>query len=204
MQFVIDTITTPAQNALAASVRRQVFDNEFRMKVPELEPADGTRVLDLLATVKSTREPVATLTVLDTSGHDDLHARYGLPFKSGARAARYTRLAVMKHYRRMNLPLALMCEANHRFVSVSRIDHIWLLLDPKIAKSSVFCTLLAFAPHAEVVMPGYGPRVVLIRNEFSHRALASDAASQGPSDEILLSAGPLLGSVASYSQAAAL
>jgi len=204
MQFVIETVTTPAQEALAESVRRQVFESEFRMKAPELEPADEPGTLDLLATARPRGEPVASLTVVDTSGHDELHAKYGLPFPRGTRAARYTRLAVLKPYRGLSLPLALVCEANHRFVSTGRFDYTWLLFEPQRAESSVFCTLLGFTPHAQIFVRGYGLRTVLIRNEYSSRPVPLDNVSQLMPHENLMYPVPVLNSIASpYSQSAA-
>jgi len=172
MQFTIEQVTTPAQAALAAYVRREVFENEFRLKTPELEPACETRTLDLLARVQPRGCPAAALSVVDTSHCDDLHAQYGLPFRNGTRAARYTRLAVLKQFRRLNLPMALVCEANNRFVSVGKFAYTWLLMEPSRAESSVFCTLLGFSPHSQIVVPNYGPRIVLVRNEAAPYPIA--------------------------------
>jgi hypothetical protein len=124
----------------------------------------------LLAYEKVSGEVVAVLSVVETSGDDEIHQRYGLTFPAGVRIARYTQMAVLQPFRGLDLPLKLILEAHHRFVAPSRYDHTWLLFDAERAVSSNLCRWLAFKPGERVYLTEYGCSRVLQRDERTLQA----------------------------------
>jgi hypothetical protein len=81
---------------------------QLQARPPSL-PMSGQRI-DLIARVERSGDPVAVLTVVDTTGDAALHERFGLPFSTQDRTARYTQLAVLKPYRELDIPLKLITE----------------------------------------------------------------------------------------------
>src|SRR5881296_466150 len=132
MSIIIEPVANH-DNAVVQGIRQQVFEYEMGIPLEQLLLPESASAFNLLARVEPDGDPVAALTVLDTSGEDQLHARCGLRFEPGARVARYTQLAVLQPYRGRNLPLAMMLEAHRRFVVPQRFDYTWLLFDAERA-----------------------------------------------------------------------
>jgi len=122
-------------------------------------------MLTLIARGESDPDPAAVLTVLETTGDDELHRSLGLMFNTKTRVARYTQLAVLKPYRGMHIASQLVLEAYQRFVVPRRVDYTWLLFGAERANSSSFCRQLGFVASPETFYSEYGRCRVLTRNE---------------------------------------
>lgn len=163
MKFVIEPVTDTLAEAAAMRIREEVFEQERNIRMPSL-PA-GRDMLTLIARAESQLDPVAVLTVIDTTGDHDLHRSVGLLFHSGVRVARYTQLAVLKPFRGLRLPAQLILEGHAMFIAPRRIDYTWLLFDADSANSSLMCRQLGFTASAETYCTEYGCCRVLTRNE---------------------------------------
>jgi hypothetical protein len=126
---------------------------------------DAADSLTLIARSRCGGEPVAVLTVIETTNDRELHRRLRLRFPADARIARYTQMAVLKPYRGLNLPVRMVAEAHRQFVVPRRIGHTWLVFNADRAASSSFCRLLGFRPAPGTVSTEYGCSRVLIHNE---------------------------------------
>ena len=177
MRIIIEAVTDKNGEAAMERIRRQVFEREIGLKLPRLGTSDSAGVLHLLARTESEGDPVATLTVLNTSGDQDLFDKYGLEFDSGALTARYTQLAVLKPYRGMSIPLMMIIEGHRRFVAPQQIQHTWLLFDAGRAAESTMCKLLAFDPGERVLESEYGTSRALVRNEMAPRSIAANRSA---------------------------
>ena len=176
------TISLECQTAFsiddAARVREHVFVREWRLALPRLNEEDSERQLTIVARDEFTQEPVAALTVIETTGDAELHDRLGLCFPAGERAARYTQLAVLEPYRGMNFPIRLILAAQRRFVDPQKIHHTWLLFNAERAKHSSLCNLLGFDVSRDAFLTEYGRSCVLRRDESSPRAAFCDASAR--------------------------
>lgn len=108
---------------------------------------------------------MGTLSVVDTTGDSELHAKYGLSFDRGTRTARLTQLAVLKPYRGLKIPLKLIFEAYRRFVWTRGFDVTWLIFDAATAQSSLYCSILDYEMSSGVFTAEYGKIRVLLRSE---------------------------------------
>src|SRR5215510_16025806 len=115
MDIVIAQIQNGEDVAAMLEVWKEVFEREMGIMLPP--DATSGNVSHWLARLKHSREPVGTLSVIDTTGQHQLHDSLGLGFDPQARVARFTHLAVIKPFRGINIPLAMMLEA-HRSVIV--------------------------------------------------------------------------------------
>jgi hypothetical protein len=179
MRIVIEAIKTAEEERAAEQVRSKVFEQEWKCSVAD--PACGVTgaALHLLARVEPRGDPIATLSVVDTTGATDLHAKYGLHFEKGATSARYTQLAVLQGYRGMHVACALMLEAERQFISPHRFDYTWLLFAAASASSSL-CGLLGFQAGAQIFKTEHGNMRALVRAENHHRmAEATGILSDG-------------------------
>ncbi len=155
-------------------IRQEVFEREWGIALAQLRMPEEASALNLLAWVEpagveSGGYPVGALTVVDTSGDEQLHDSYGLKFFPQARAARYTQLAVLKPYRGMDIPVRLILEAHQRFVAPGRYDYTWLLFDARRAASSSLCRWLAFSSSERAFPSEYGFSRSLVRDESDPR-----------------------------------
>jgi hypothetical protein len=151
-------------------VRREVFEREMGIKLaPDGARADG-KISHLIARTHPGRRAVGTLSVVDTSGDERLHASHNLGFEPGARAARFTHLAVLRPLRGRNIPLMMMLEAHRLFVAPRRYDYTWLLFDVERVPNSFLTRLLAFKPRADIFVSEYGRRSPLVRDERDEEA----------------------------------
>jgi hypothetical protein len=169
MEIVIKPATSGDDRDAMFRIREEVFEREWGIALAQLRAYDGTSALHLLALVEPGECPVATLTVVDTSGDQQLHESYGLSFDPQTRAARYTQLAVIKPYRGMDIPVRMILEAHHRFVVPGRFDYTWLLFDARRAASSSLCQWLAFSASEKAFASEYGFSRSLVRDESASR-----------------------------------
>ena len=171
MKFIIKQVTNNSEEiGTMFRIRHEVFEREHGVAMATLQVFDQTNTLHLLALVEPGGEPAAVLTVVDTSGNDQLHESYGLKFEPGARVARYTQLAVLEQYRGMGIPLRLIFEAHHKFIVPGQFDYSWLLFDAERATSSSLCRWLAFIPSAQAFPSEYGLSRSLVREESALRS----------------------------------
>ncbi len=169
MEIVINPVTSGADRDAMFRIRQEVFENEWGIELAQLRVYDETSALHLLARVEPGGYPVAALTVVDTSGDQQLHESYGLSFASHTRAARYTQLAVVKSYRGMDIPVRMILDAHYRFVVPGRFDYTWLLFDARRAASSSLCQWLAFSASERAFASEYGFSRSLARDESAPR-----------------------------------
>jgi hypothetical protein len=169
MEIVIKPATSDEERDAMFCIRQEVFEREWGIALAQLRANDETRALHLLALVEPGEYPVAVLTVVDTSGDQQLHESYRLGFAPQTRAARYTQLAVLKPYRGMDIPVRMILEAHHRFVVPSRFDYTWLLFDARRAASSSLCQWLAFSASEQAFASEYGFSRSLVRDESAPR-----------------------------------
>jgi hypothetical protein len=172
MDILIECV--PASADAATQVRQQVFAREWQVTLPRLTEYDPKRQLTLVARNRSNQEPIAVLTVLETTGDTKLHSRLGLSSFEGDSAARYTQLAVLMPYRGMNLPILLITEARKRFVGPKQIRYTWLMFDAERAKSSSLCHRLGFGTSPGRFLTEYGCVRILTRDERSPGAALCD------------------------------
>jgi len=170
MKIVVEQVTNDSGVDAIMRIRHQVFERELGIKLALSGSSDNGHATYLLARAGTGEEPVGCLCVLDTSGDSELHAEYGLKFGPRARVARYTHLAVLKPYRGMNIPLALMVKAHHSVIIPLQFDYTWLLFDAERAGDSFLSRRLGFKPLPETFVSEYGCRRPLVRDERSPNA----------------------------------
>jgi len=165
--MIIDIATSEEDLLLMRRIRRQVFEYEMGLALPALSAPEGVAVAHVIARAEATSEPVAALTVMDTTNVIDLCGQYGLCLLPNARTARYTQLAVVKPYRGMNLPLMLILKAHDHFVVPGGFTHTWLLFNAKRAANSSLCAHLGFSVSKRVFRSPFGVDRLLVRDERS-------------------------------------
>jgi hypothetical protein len=170
MRIITTPVTTPDDIAAMLSVRQEVFENEMGIKLDPVQASDNGHVTYLLARVGPDQEPVGCLCVLDTTNNHPLHEELGLKFDPQARVARYTHLAVLKPYRGMNIPLAMMLEAHRSVIVPLQFDYTWLLFDVERAAHSFLSRLLGFKLLPQTFDSEYGRRRPLVRDENAPQA----------------------------------
>jgi hypothetical protein len=173
MEIVVEQVTDDANVDAFMRIRQKVFEREMGIKLAPWGSSENGHATYLLARVGPDKEPVGSLCVIDTSDNHLLHESFGLKFDPEARVARYTHLAVLKPYRGMNIPLAMMLEA-HRSVIVPRQFHYtWLLFDVERAPNSFLSRLLGFTALPDTFVSEYGCRCPLVRDERAPHARQS-------------------------------
>ena len=165
--MIIEMATSEEDLLSMRRIRRQVFEYEMGLALPALSAPEGAGAAHVIARAEATSEPVAALTVVDTTNETDLCGQYGLCIHPNARTARYTQLAVVKPYRGMNLPLMLILKAHYHFVVPGDFTHTWLLFDAKRAANSSLCAHLGFSVSERVLHSQFGVTRVLVRDEQS-------------------------------------
>jgi hypothetical protein len=168
MDIVIERIANSEDMAAMLEVWKQVFEREMGITLPQ----DSTRgdVSHWLARLEHSWQAIGTLSVVNTTGADQLHDSLGLRFDPQARVARFTHLAVLKHYRGMNIPLAMMLEAHRSMIVPGQFDHAWLLFDVEKAGRSFLARQLGFTLLPQTFVSEYGCRCPLVRNERTAEA----------------------------------
>jgi hypothetical protein len=170
MEVLIETVMSGEEEAAMRRIRREVFERELGIRLGDAARADEGKMAHLLARAYPGREAVGTLSVLDTSGDERLHASHHLGFGPGARDARFTHLAVLRPFRGRNIPLMMMLEAHRRFVAPLGYEFTWLLFDAERAPTSFLARLLGFAARPGVFVSEYGRRCPLVRDERAEAA----------------------------------
>jgi hypothetical protein len=165
--MIIEMATCKEDLLSMRHIRQQVFECEMGLKLPALNTPEGAAAAHVIARVELTGEPVAALTVVDTTNEADLRERYDLHLHPDARTARYTQLAVSEPYRGMNLPLMLILKAHHHFVAPGEFTHTWLLFDAERAANSSLCARLGFSASERVFHSQFGVNRILVRDERS-------------------------------------
>ena len=173
MKIFIDAVTGIEDESEMRRIRREVFERELGIRRVPPDMSDATAVGHVLARAHPGGEAVGVMTVLDTSGDGRLRDGYNLGFEPGARAARFTHLAVLKPFRGRNVPLLMALEAHRLFVAPGGYDYTWLLFDAGRAAESFLSRWLGFAPRAEVFVSEYGRRCPLVRDERGEDAAAA-------------------------------
>jgi hypothetical protein len=168
MDIVIEKIVGGEDIDSMFEVWKQVFEREMGITLPR-DSATGN-ISHWLARLKQSREAVGTLSVVDTSGRDELHDSLGLGFDPKARVARFTHLAVLKPFRGMSIPLAMMLEAHRSAIVPGQFDYTWLLFDVERAARSFLARQLAFTLLPQTFVSEYGCRCPLVRNERTSEA----------------------------------
>jgi hypothetical protein len=199
--MIIEMATCKEDLLAMRRIRQQVFENEMWLPLPALIAPEGVAAAHVIARVELTGEPVAALTVVDTTNEVDLCEQYGLCLDPGARTARYTQLAVTKPYRGMNLPLMLILKAHYNFVAPGKFSHTWLLFDAKRAASSSLCARLGFSAGERAFHSQLGITRILVRDERSafceqalrqtQQYLAAVAQNNGANSHLRLSDGEI-------------
>jgi hypothetical protein len=170
VEVLIEEVAGGENERAMMEVRRQVFERELGIRLAPDEGRCGGEVSHLLALTYPGRRAVGTLSVMDTSGDERLHESHNLGFEPGARAARFTHLAVLRPLRGRNIPVMMMLEAHRLFVAPRRYDYTWLLFDAARAPASFLTRLLGFIPKADIFVSEYGSRCPLVRDERSEEA----------------------------------
>jgi len=165
--MIIEMATCEEDLLSMRRIRQQVFEYEMGLTLPALNVPAGVAAAHVIARVELTGEPVAALTVMDTTNEAGLIEGYGLHLRPDARTARYTQLAVSKPYRGMDLPLRLILKAHSHFVAPGDFTHTWLLFDAKRAANSSLCARLGFSASERVFHSQYGINRILVRDERS-------------------------------------
>jgi len=166
MELLYEVARTDEQVAAIRYVRREVFEREWGLKLPQLQAESSVECHHLLARVGPHGDPVAALSVVAT-GESNLHRTFGLNFEPGARVARYTQLAVVKPYRGLNIPLGLILCAIRSFVRPGGFRYTWLLFNADRAAGSPLCKLHGFAVSFRRYLTEHGVQRVLARDECS-------------------------------------
>jgi len=173
VEILIEQVTNDENARAMMGVRRQVFERELGIRLPPDGARANGKISHLVAFIYPSRRAVGTLSVIDTSGDEQLHGEHNLGFAPEARAARFTHLAVLRPFRGMHIPLVMMLEAHRLFVAPRRHDYTWLLFDAERAPTSFLTRLLGFTPKADVFVSEYGLRRPLVRDERAEESLRS-------------------------------
>ncbi len=195
MEIVIERATTIDDEEAIMRIRQQVFEREMGISVTYLSALENPNHLHLLARAGRKGDAVAALSVVDTSGNQALHESFGMAFDPDARVARYTQLAVLKPFRGINVPLAMMLEAHHSFVVPGRFEFTWLLFNAERAGQSLMSKWLAFVPGNLDFLSEYGRSRALVRDE---RAPRSEQAILEAEQEVAKSRDAFSASAASW------
>jgi hypothetical protein len=168
MDIVIGQIESSEDIDPMLEVWKEVFEREMGIVLPR--DYASSKTAHWLARLEQTREPVGTLSVVDTSDEHQLHKSLGLRFNPQAKVARFTHLAVLRPYRGKNIPLAMMLEAHRRMIVPDQFEYTWLLFDVEKAANSFLSRQLGFTLLPQTFVSEYGCRCPLVRNERSQEA----------------------------------
>ena len=165
MAITIEEVRSRQAEDAVLNIRLRVFEKELGIAIPKLELAPRPGALHLLARVGPDADPAGVLSIIDTTGDDELLSIHGVRPAPGAKVARYTQLAVLKPYRGLNIPIIMMLEAYSRFVVPQGVACTWLLFDADRAASSFLCRRLGFMPVKTSSFSEYGRTRALVRDE---------------------------------------
>ncbi len=169
MEIVIENVTTAAEFADLSKVRRNVFEKEWRARVHELPLQSNGKVWHLVARIVESQQVVGTLSVVDTSGDHQLHRSHALYFPEESRVARMAQLAVLKEFRGLQIPSALIHEAGRRILQPHYFDFSWLLFDARRAQTCRLVRDFGYTVSQYVLQTDYGWCRILTRYETQSR-----------------------------------
>lgn len=167
--IIIKTANSDQDRDAMGRIRREVFEREQGIVRGLPQIPDDVDALHLLACTEPAGKPVATLSVIDTTGNR-VQDMYGLDLSPGARTARYVQLAVLRAYRGLDIPLALILEAHRNYIAPGRFDYTWLLFDADRAANSSLCRWFAFVASEHAFPSEYGTSRLLLRDESELRS----------------------------------
>lgn len=179
MNITIESANNSAALRDVRHVREEVFGTQCYRRLPRLEDYDPKQILTLVARLAHTNEPIAALTVVETTCDTAQHSAFGLSFPFGCRVARYTQMAVYLAYRGLQIPARMVAEAQRRFVLPNQILYTWLLFHAQHARKSSFCRELHFQCGEREYSTEYGRSRVLVRKE---RNAAAELSAPWPPD----------------------
>ena len=165
MSFIISPVIKEDDEEAVMYLKHQVFSIEMGIPMSKLKLPETSTALELLAREESSGNPIAALTLLETSGDKSAHRKYNLAFRPDARSVRYTQLCMLRAFRGRGLSIRLILEGHRLLVEPGEFDYSWLLFNAQLASTSLLCQLLKFSPGAVSVGSEMGRSRVLIRNE---------------------------------------
>src|SRR5438045_1626514 len=168
MDIIIEQIANTQDIPPMLEVWKEVFEREMGIVLPQ--DYASSKTAHWLARLEQTREPVGTLSVVDTSDEHQLHDSLGLRFNPQAKVGRFTHLAVLRPYRGKNIPLAMMLQAHRSMIVPAQFEYTWLLFDVEKAVNSFLSRQLGFTLLPQTSVSEYGCRCPLVRNERSQEA----------------------------------
>jgi hypothetical protein len=172
MDIFVEKVANSETREEIHQIEREVFEQELGVRLSNYQQVRPC--FQLLARPGQGEQPVGSLAVVDTTIGADLLGKCGLEIEPGKKIARYTRLAVRRPFRGLDIPLFLILEANRRFILPNKYDYSWLLFDEKRASSITLSTVFNLSPLKTVVRSEYGLCRVLLRNEQSATARAGN------------------------------
>jgi hypothetical protein len=172
MDIFVETVTDCESTEEIRQIEQEVFEQELGMRLSNYNCKQTGPYFQLLARPGPGEKAVASLAVVDTTNSVDLLGQCGIEIEMGKKIARYTRLAVRRPFRGLDIPLFLILEANRRFILPNQYDYSWLLFEERRASSTTLSTVFNLSPLKTVVRSEYGLCRVLLRNEQSTSARA--------------------------------
>ena len=97
MDIIIDRIESSEDIAAMLEVWQQVFERELGIMLPQ--SSNSSHISHWLARLEAGREPVGTLSLVDTTGQHELHNSLGFNFDPAARVARSCAPVQSRHTR---------------------------------------------------------------------------------------------------------
>jgi acyl carrier protein len=161
----IEAATTGQQWAEMLAIRTQVFSSEHGLSVRPLPEPGATGVWHFLA--RNNQDAIGTLSVVDTTGNQEVHRRYELDFGKNERVARYAHLAILRPYRKRGIFKMLIEAAESAVIQPNGFAVSWLLYPDAHGRSSVLTRCFRFCVKAPVLRTEFGSCYVLIRREQS-------------------------------------
>lgn len=159
----IEAVTSNQQWAEMLGIRTQVFTIERGFSFNSLPGPGEMGVWHFLA--RDNQDPIATLSVVDTTSDRQVHQRYRLSFSENDRVARYAQLAILKPYRKRDIFKRLIAAAEHAVIRPNGFAIGWLLYPAAQARSSMVIKSLGFAAEAPLLTTEFGKCHVLVRRE---------------------------------------
>src|SRR5262249_36207199 len=144
-------------------IRTQVFSIEHGLSVRPL-PGPGARgVWHFLA--RDNQDAIGTLSIVDTTGDQEVHQRYELGFGKNERVARFAHLAILMPYRKRGIFKMLIETGESAVIRPNGFAVSWLLYPVAHGRSSLLTRSFRFCVKAPVLRTEFGSCYVLMRLE---------------------------------------
>lgn len=163
MNIRIEAVTTHRQWTETSGIRTQIFTIECGFPFRPLPGPGETGVWHFLARDK--HDAVGTLSVVDTTGDQDVHQRYRLSFGANNRVARYSQLAILTRYRKRGIMEKLIEAAQSTVIRPNGFAAGWLLYPAVHARSSRRIQSLGFTAETLLLATEFGNCHAWIRRE---------------------------------------